>query len=375
MFKGFINMNKFLCKGGILLFTLAIIMGCMTTPAKAPSSHGKQKGMSEAEVMQKWKDYYSTKPVYHDNPEDVQVFWQDVDAFWAAVDTAKQADGSIDEKIFTSTYLEKRTGAFDKHSEFKFDSKEELYQNYPFIEYFNTFRDALSDKTILTREAYISYLQKLKEYYPEAKFPNAYFAITRMRGGGTASPQGILLFPAMFPKNTTADLSKLGDLRSKRFKEVVAKQDMKDLDIVTMHEVMHFQQIVKGVPIFRQDLLNLSLAEGTAEFLSTLIMGRSFIFQNEDAIAYAEANEAKLWQQFKEDIKTNNVKAWLYNGNDPDLGDVPSDLGYWMGFRIAKSYWDKMEDKQQAFRDILLWDDANEFLEKSGYDGLHSKDK
>ncbi len=368
-------MNKILYKSGVLLCTLAIFMGCMTT-AKDSSSESKKEGASEEEMMmQKMREYYSAKPFYHDNPEDVQVVWQDVDAFWAAVDAAKQADGSIDEDIFNTTYREKKTGILDKHSEFFFGSKDTIYQNYPFIEFYSTFRDSLTDKSILTREAYISYMKKLQEYYPEAKFPNAYFAIGRMNQGGTATPLGIFLFPAQFHKNTTADISKLGDLKPKEYLEYLAKQSAKDMALVAMHETIHFQQVLVGKEIFYRKLLNVALIEGTAEFLSTLIMGKSLILKNEMIASYGEANEAKLWQQFKRDMKTNNMKAWLYNANNNDLGDVPPDLGYWVGFRIAKSYWDNMADKQQAFRDILLWGDGNEFLEKSGYDALHSKNK
>ena len=125
--------------------------------------------------------------------------------------------------------------------------------------------------------------------------------------------------------------------------------------------------------LLNRDLLHTSLIEGAAEFLNSVITGQNKLL-SEEVQAYGEANETKLWQKFKEDRKAGNRVAWLYNGSK-DRGGVPADMGYWVGFRIAKSHWDNMEDKQQAFRDILLWDDADEFLEKSGYDALHSKNK
>ena len=107
-------MNKLLCKTGVLLCTLAIFMGCMTT-AKNSSSESKKEGASKAEMMmQKMREYYSAKSmIYHDNPEDVQVSWQDFDAFWSAVDAAKQADGSYNEQTFYDSYLANKSGDLD----------------------------------------------------------------------------------------------------------------------------------------------------------------------------------------------------------------------------------------------------------------------
>lgn len=47
----------------------------------------------------------------------------------------------------------------------------------------------------------------------------------------------------------------------------------------------------------------------------------------------------------------------------------PKDLGYWMGYKITKAYYDKMENKERAIDDILNITDFGEFLQKSGYNG------
>ena len=369
-------MNKLLCKSGVLLCTLAIFMGCMTT-AKNSSSESKKEGdVSEAEMVQKIKDFYSAKPVYHDNPEDVQVMWQDFDAFWAAVDAAKQADGSYDKQTFYNSYLANKSGDLDSYSEIFYGSKDGMYRNYHLIPFYQSFRSFLGDKSIFDKQVYIAHLKKLKEYYPEAKFPNVHLHIGHMKQGGTAVSLGLILGSEVFQKDTGADYSKLDGKLAKIGPDYFGNLPRTNMEFLTIHELMHFQQLlVKDMTVvyFNRDLLNTSLIEGTAEFLSYVITGQSTLA--DDVKAYGKANETELWQKFKEDRKAGNPTSWLYNFSNPDRGDVPSDLGYWMGFRIAKSYWDKMEDKQQAFRDILLWDDADEFLEKSGYDGLHSKDK
>ena len=95
--------------------------------------------------------------------------------------------------------------------------------------------------------------------------------------------------------------------------------------------------MLAGVKLFYRQLLNVALIEGSAEFLASVITGESFL--DKDNIAYGEANETMLWQKFKEDIKTNKSDHWLYNGakNKEERGGLPVDMGYWVGFRIAKA--------------------------------------
>jgi len=44
-----------------------------------------------------------------------------------------------------------------------------------------------------------------------------------------------------------------------------------------------------------------------------------------------------------------------------------NDLGYWVGYRIAKAYYQRAADKQQAVREILEMSDPKAFLAKSGW--------
>jgi len=59
------------------------------------------------------------------------------------------------------------------------------------------------------------------------------------------------------------------------------------------------------------------------------------------------------------------MTRWLYNGSSSD--GRPSDLGYFIGFRIVQAYYQKASDKQQAVSDILNIKDFERFLEQSGY--------
>jgi hypothetical protein len=47
--------------------------------------------------------------------------------------------------------------------------------------------------------------------------------------------------------------------------------------------------------------------------------------------------------------------------------DTPGDLGYWVGCRIVKSYYQHSADKSGAIRDILEMTDPKAFVAKSGW--------
>jgi hypothetical protein len=51
----------------------------------------------------------------------------------------------------------------------------------------------------------------------------------------------------------------------------------------------------------------------------------------------------------------------------PSNGQWPQDLGYCMGYRIAKSFYDRALNKSQAIREILQLTDFVAFLKASGY--------
>lgn len=57
------------------------------------------------------------------------------------------------------------------------------------------------------------------------------------------------------------------------------------------------------------------------------------------------------------------MSNWLFNGTP----EKPGDLGYWVGYRIAKTYYQRASDKRQAFREILEMTDPKAFLAKSGW--------
>jgi hypothetical protein len=72
--------------------------------------------------------------------------------------------------------------------------------------------------------------------------------------------------------------------------------------------------------------------------------------------------EKEIETAFVSDEDKTELSKWLNNGTP----EKPGDLGYWVGYRIVKSYYQHATDKRRAFRSILEMTDPKVFLAKSG---------
>ncbi|HEX3766560.1 MAG TPA: DUF2268 domain-containing putative Zn-dependent protease, partial [Kofleriaceae bacterium] len=143
-----------------------------------------------------------------------------------------------------------------------------------------------------------------------------------------------------------------------------AEPDLEDRFVHTIaHEYGHIQQPradetdVRGATV-----LFASLIEGGAEFVAELISGGVGAHH---LAALTRGREAAIEAGFVEDEHMTDLSGWLYNG----LGtpERPGDLGYWVGYRIAKAYYEHAADKHQALRDLFEMKDPDAFLARSGW--------
>jgi len=79
---------------------------------------------------------------------------------------------------------------------------------------------------------------------------------------------------------------------------------------------------------------------------------------------YGYAHEHELWTEFAQQMRGTDRGTWLYT---KPPGDRPNDLGYFIGARIARAYYEKATDKRAALREIILAEDLDEILRRSGY--------
>lgn len=189
-------------------------------------------------------------------------------------------------------------------------------------------------------------LDKLATLYPQARLPTVTIAIGRGKPVGTANADGVMigleaLCAADFFEPVLED----------RFVHVIA------------HEYVHVQQPAAQIENPGETVLRAALIEGGAEFIGELISG-SVSYRHLASWARGREKDTEAAFLADKDEKALGSK-WLYNGKGTP--ERPGDLGYWVGYRIAKAYYRNATDKQAAVREIIEVQDADAFLEKSGW--------
>ncbi len=193
--------------------------------------------------------------------------------------------------------------------------------------------------------------RELEKIYPDAVFPDVYLLIGSMNSGGTTSDSGLLIGLDMHAKTPETDMSEMDDW----LKAVLSP--IEELPGIVAHELVHYQQAPSG-----KSLLGQSIHEGGADFVGEMISGQNI---NAYLRVYGDAHEADLWREFLPAMDGEDVSRWLFQGDSSK--DRPADLGYYVGYRIAESYYDHARDKKKAMRDLLRARDYPAFLRASRY--------
>jgi hypothetical protein len=189
-------------------------------------------------------------------------------------------------------------------------------------------------------------LGKLRQIYPSAVSAPLTIAVGRGKPVGVTDASGV-----MIGLEALCGINYFESNVEDRFVHVLA------------HEYVHVQQAAKSPEFYNKKqptVLETSLLEGAAEFVGELISGS---VANVELKARTRGHEEAIETTFVADQDKTDLSAWLYNGTLTK----PGDLGYWVGYRIVKSYYLHAQDKQQALRDILEMSDAKAFLAGSGW--------
>jgi hypothetical protein len=207
-------------------------------------------------------------------------------------------------------------------------------------------------------------LARLAELYPEARFPDVYFLIGTLSTGGTAGPSGMLVGTEQYGSGPDTPRDELPDWA----KAATAAHSFANLAALVVHEAVHTQQGGGGGPGGqRNTLLRQALVEGGADFLTELTVGARSAPEPRET--YGRAHERAVWLDFKDEMATDStVRTWMYNGMvPPDKNHGAVDIGYWVGSRIARAYYERATDKRAAVRELLVLRDPEALLAESGY--------
>jgi hypothetical protein len=187
-------------------------------------------------------------------------------------------------------------------------------------------------------------MRKLAELYPAVKFSPVTVAIGRGKPVGVGSP----VSGVMIGLEALCGVTYFDPNVEDRFVHVIA------------HEYIHVQQVRALVDDDHPTVLEAALIEGAAEFMAEKISGG---VSDPGVRAEASGHETEIEIAFASDEDKTDLSKWLYNGTIDKAGD----LGYWVGYRIVKSYYQHAADKRQAIRGILEMSDPKAFLARSGW--------
>jgi uncharacterized protein YjaZ len=208
--------------------------------------------------------------------------------------------------------------------------------------------------------------------YPEAKIKPNYICIGIMDDGGKSFETGQFIGLELFACNKNADISELINnpvtlnyLKGTSF-------DLMRIDELILHELVHLSQF-KGNDKFLQTFKGTIkyiplLGEGGAAFITDLLFNFKATIGpgtfNTEQFDYCEQNTAKLWQDYK-NLKDNSMISDFFYKNTT-LYPVRS-VGYYLGYKVCKQYYDKATDKKKAIKEIIEVTDYDKLVIESGF--------
>lgn len=272
-----------------------------------------------------------------------KVYTVDIDNFWIAYDSCQTTADSLKQlNIIQTLYVDKGTEGLKAFMEAR-DYTPELWVSL--IRRYRKFWNSIRPGTLAVKSTASEIeqsIKKLKQLYPGLKKARMYFTIGGLRSGGTPMNDMVLIGAEIATGNASTDVSEFPD---KWLEGVFKSHETSNLVPLNIHEYVHTQQ--KGST---QNLLGQAIREGACDFITELVVGKTL--QN-NYLIYGRQHEATLKDQFKVDMFNSAYGNWLYNGSSAKR---VADPGYFMGYAISKAYYNNLQDKKKAIKNIINLD-------------------
>jgi len=285
------------------------------------------------------------------DPDQAEIVTTDVAHFWKAFDDAAKLPMDQRARVYATEYFGAGSQGFKDFIAYRHVTPEKLTEHVEQNrDYYAEIRPYIR-KVVDQKPVIAAAFKRLKVLDPDVKFPaHMYFVVGPQRGVGMNSDNGIIFAAEMLatPPGLPYDYSKV-------------TSDFVPFGAV--HETIHFNQTYQ--PDDKATLLQVTVIEGTADFAASLVVQEPDIRQMTDRWQYGCQHEAQLAARFAGEEDLTKLQPWLYD-HHPDTG-WPPDMGYWLGYRIAQTYYDHAADKTAALRALLQVTDFKALLKASGY--------
>ena len=285
-----------------------------------------------------------------DDPERARLVTEDIPRFWEAFDARKKLGTAA---ALDTLYLKPGTRGLKDWKRLRLTDAATMAKTVdsaaPYYESARASTLRVAEQEPRIRAAF----RKLDELYDDAVFPDVYFVIGRLNSGGTPSDAGLLIGAEMYGRTDDPVAGRMGAWLAAVLRPV------EDVPGIVAHELVHYQQRSPG-----RSLISRAVNEGSADFIGEMISGININAHVHAWVFAEEGRERALWEEFRTRMRGSDDKGWF---TTDDASKRPKDLAYFMGYRIAQSYYERATDKKAAIHDILRVKDAEDFLERSGY--------
>ncbi len=297
-------------------------------------------------------------------PEAQRVVTADVDTFWAAYDSARTTTDSLAQlRIVQTRYIDRGTPGLRAFMAAKGYTAEDwvgAIRRYP------KFWTSIRPNTYQAKAAAAGltpYLTTLRTLYPALRPATIYVTVGALRSSGTTQDRLVLIGAELVAGTPETDISEFTGGTHAFLARYFGSRPFANVIPLNVHEYVHTQQ--RGVG---RTVLARAIREGSADWVAELATGTRMPLPY---MTYGPAHEGELREAFRAEMFTPLIGNWFYNQKSDDPAHVP-DLGYYMGYAIARAYYERAPDKRQAVREMieLSFDDdaaVEGFLARSGY--------
>lgn len=274
-----------------------------------------------------------------------KVFFSDIDNFWVAYDSIRSTSDSLRQLAYLQRlYIGKGTPGLKSFMEARSYTAAGYVgaiRHYP--KYWNSIRP-FTQRARTAATAIEPYLDKFRKLYPALHPASIYFTIGLFRSGGTVKDGAVLIGAELATGGPGVDVSEF-PARTKAFLSQYYQTDHSQSIVeLNVHEYVHTQEGESG-----NSLLGQALYEGTCDLIAELVTGRVPALPY---TTYGPAHEPELKAKFKAEMFSPSISNWFYNQLSDDPQHV-ADLGYYMGYRICKTYYQRAKNKQAAIKRLI----------------------
>ena len=294
------------------------------------------------------------------------IITQDVDHFWEAFDSLKT--GKDTAQLFQSLVIDRASDEFKVFiKKWKIKASDYAYQVRRYPAFYKTIREH-SYQLIHSQDSIRSVVKRFRDIYPGFKQADICIAFGNFNTGGNIEIESSRNLVYIGLEYHGLDSNTAIHELSISTKDYVSRSNFFRTII---HELVHVQQRTHGkktITALDGNLLaHRIVSEGIPDFISQLIVEKG---NHGNYFTYGVQHENDLRLKLKNELWETGSGNW-FGGNDKLFINMPRDLGYFMGSRIAKSFYDINQLQNGNLSSLIEIMNLEKFISGSKYfDGL-----